>query len=223
MGRPAWPGPISLSEFLYPELAEDLDVFLTVIRGSTPGAAYSTMTSRTGSTGSTEGPARGTGRDQHWKIHWSRGTSNTDALPLVRCLEIVQERNLLGLGDLNHLTNWGAFTAIHWDHNINHSTSTLPPPPPPLAHNGTATTNTQAQFVVRRGPVPILIKKLSRSQRVELEAIGNRTPVRRSDGEWNCQDWCRMVLEQAVVHGILEQEDVDRAVREAQKVEPIHR
>jgi len=94
MGRPNWPGPVSLNTFLYPEPNAKLDVFLIVVRGQAP--RIGTLTPH----------------DQHWKFQWAIGKTKTGSSPVLRRLEIVQEKNLMGQGDLNHLTNWGAVTVV---------------------------------------------------------------------------------------------------------------
>ncbi|KAF8961538.1 hypothetical protein BDZ97DRAFT_1828747 [Flammula alnicola] len=171
MGRPNWPGPVSLNSFIYPEPAEDLEVFLIVIHGQIPRSG--TFTSR----------------DQHWMFQWNLGATKTDGSLVHRRLHIVQERNLMGQGDLNHLTNWGAITVAE----------------------GSLTKMYGAY---------ILLKKMTPEQRMEFETISNGTRVRKPDGNWNCQDWCKTVLETAVKGGILTQADVDRVVQRAEQVEP---
>jgi hypothetical protein len=170
MGRPNWPGPVSLSTFLYPEPDTELDVFLVVVRGQAP---------RVG----TLAP-----HDQHWMFQWTIGKTKTDSLPVLRRLQIVQEKNLMGQGDLNHLTNWGAVTVV-------------------------------GEKLVLHDEVNILLKSMTPEQRREFETVSNGTRVRKPDGNWNCQDWCKTVLETAVERGILSQSEVDRAVRSAEEVE----
>ncbi|KIM43596.1 hypothetical protein M413DRAFT_443510 [Hebeloma cylindrosporum] len=172
MGRPNWPGPVSLNTFLYPEPDTEVDVFLVVVRGQAP--RIGTLTPH----------------DQHWMFQWTIGTTKADTkLPVLRRLQIVQEKNLMGQGDLNHLTNWGAVTVV-----------------------GEKLSPDDDQ-------VNILLKSMTPEQRKEFETISNGTRVRKPDGNWNCQDWCKTVLETAVESGVLTQPEVDQAVRSADEVE----
>lgn len=71
------------------------------------------------------------------------------------------------------------------------------------------------------GSEHIVIKAMSKSQRIELEAIANATQVRVPDGHWNCQDWVKTVLETAVEWGLLSTEEYEHAVQDAENVSPV--
>ncbi|KAH6916900.1 hypothetical protein BKA70DRAFT_1250903 [Coprinopsis sp. MPI-PUGE-AT-0042] len=71
------------------------------------------------------------------------------------------------------------------------------------------------------GSERILIKAMSKSERIELEAIANATQVCVPDGHWNCQDWLKTVLMSAVDRGLLSTEEYERAVRKAESISPI--
>lgn len=67
--------------------------------------------------------------------------------------------------------------------------------------------------------VNILLKSMTPEERKEFETISNGTRVRKPDGNWNYQDWCKTVLKTAVERSVLTQPEVDRAVRSAEEVE----
>ncbi|KAH6916899.1 kinase-like domain-containing protein [Coprinopsis sp. MPI-PUGE-AT-0042] len=79
---------------------------------------------------------------------------------------------------------------------------------------------TYGQGFTTNHSVKIVVKAMSRSERLELETIANTTPVRIPDGRYNCQDWVKTVLSTAVDQGLLTQEDYERIVQEAERVTP---
>ncbi|KAF5318675.1 hypothetical protein D9619_010916 [Psilocybe cf. subviscida] len=140
-----------------------------------------------------------TSRDQHWLIFWDRGSLldeySGNMVPITRRLQIVREMILQGPdmgGMLPHLTNWGA------------------------------TSNTPTGDTTEERSQRILIKSMSKAQRVQLEAIGDRTRVRVPNGEWNCQDWCKTVLATAVEEGLVDQASYESVVMSAEKVPTLH-
>ncbi|PPQ95422.1 hypothetical protein CVT26_008444 [Gymnopilus dilepis] len=70
--------------------------------------------------------------------------------------------------------------------------------------------------------VEILLKKMTMKERKEFEAISDATRVRKPDGNWNCQDWCKSVLEASVATGLLTEVEVNHVVMVAESIEPTH-
>ncbi|KAF9558525.1 hypothetical protein CPC08DRAFT_557196 [Agrocybe pediades] len=60
----------------------------------------------------------------------------------------------------------------------------------------------------------IFIKRMTLAERKRLEEIGNTTPVRVPDGDWNCQNWVYSVLRTAEKEDLLApQESVSVVIR----------
>ncbi len=87
---------------------------------------------------------------------------------------------------------------------------------PHLTNWGALTKTASANTIIRYHS--IAVKEMTRAQRVELEAIGNTTPVRKPDGKWNCQDWVVTVLKVAEVAGLVTREEWTAAVAVAETV-----
>ncbi|KAJ8503282.1 hypothetical protein ONZ45_g10999 [Pleurotus djamor] len=69
--------------------------------------------------------------------------------------------------------------------------------------------------------VSILISRIDFEDRKTIEEIAKSTPVRKPDGDWNCQDWLETVLMEAVRRGLLPYDGVQAALRRAREVQPI--
>lgn len=91
MGRPSWPGPVGLDALFHPEPSEDSQVQLIV------RPLYKPLFGQIANA-----------RDQHWVFQWTMRVRPEPEPPIVRKIEIVRERDLLGQGSLDHLTNWGS-------------------------------------------------------------------------------------------------------------------
>jgi hypothetical protein len=68
--------------------------------------------------------------------------------------------------------------------------------------------------------VVIPLKIMTLAQRQRFETISNGMPVRVPDGEWNCQNWCKSVLDSAVQAGILTQQEAVSAIMRAEHLQP---
>lgn len=139
-----------------------------------------------------------TSRDQHWFIQWDRGcfSDNGREVPVTRRVQIVREMILRGPEEergrmLPHLTNWGANTK-------------------------TPTGLTTAERSHR-----IIVRSMTKDERVRLEEIANATRVRVPNGRWNCQDWIKTVLMSAVKEGLIDQGEYDKAITQAENVPPM--
>lgn len=138
-----------------------------------------------------------TSREQHWFIQWDRGcfTDNGREVPVTRRVQIVREMILRGSDDergrmLPHLANWGANTK-------------------------TPTGLTTVERSHR-----IIIKRMTKEERVRLQEIADSTRVRVPNGRWNCQDWIKTVLMTAVQEALIDQGQYDEAITQAESVPP---
>lgn len=71
-----------------------------------------------------------------------------------------------------------------------------------------------------RFPV-FIIKSMSKEERYRLAEIARTTPICAADGEWNCQDWAKTVLETAVQQGLIDQGQYDGVIAKTESVEPL--
>lgn len=69
--------------------------------------------------------------------------------------------------------------------------------------------------------VVIPLKMMTFAERQTLEKIAINTLVKIPNGQWNNQDWCTEVLEEAVKQGILTALEVKAATDRARLVQPI--
>jgi hypothetical protein len=87
-----------------------------------------------------------------------------------------------------------------------------------LTNWGAITVIERADIITNGVKLPLA--QMTLAQRQAFETISNGMRVRRPDGEWNCQDWCKSVLKSSVENGLVTQEEVDRVLLEAESVEP---
>ena len=59
---------------------------------------------------------------------------------------------------------------------------------------------------------------MDRERRQQLESIANVHPVYVPNGEWNCQDFVKSVLDAAVDAGIIAAQDRDRVLEEGKQL-----
>ncbi|KAI0309866.1 hypothetical protein OF83DRAFT_1178848 [Amylostereum chailletii] len=88
-----------------------------------------------------------------------------------------------------------------------------PPPQPRLVFWGPMTTSESPGINAMRH-VPL--KTMTLEERRAMEAIAQGMEVYAPNGVWNCQNWVKTVLGEAVEKGLLSAEECERTVNEAE-------
>ncbi|TFK89243.1 hypothetical protein K466DRAFT_645052 [Polyporus arcularius HHB13444] len=116
--------------------------------------------------------------------------------------------------DLHWSVAWqpapGAWRHVQVD---TYDVKTDPAPQPRYVFWGTRTSSTD-ESTEKAAHLPL--GTLDREQRRKIEALAWETPVMYPNGDWNCQNWVRGLFEKMVEAGLVEQQTVDKVVKQAE-------